>query len=549
MKMVYILLTLLLLVVGVALFLRYSQTLENFTSSPVACTFVQLGQYKLTTDTIPAAGKISISDLSDWSKIAVPIVNGSAKPYSQTQFNCMDASSTPVNVYSFLQNIMTCKKIPNYNDAGTTGVNSGPALILCLQNVKDTASTNPTLSRVFFVKCFVPVNPSCPSGGVGAIVGETSGENGSGSYTPVTMIQGAVGTPNTSDMYTLSYTICAASSRPQGFTYKDCCSSIDDTKWIVPTSITASDPANYCCNSSNCAAPQFCSNNICKTLGVAGAACVADSGCVSGICNSAGQCTTPLGAEGVACSTDRECASGTCLSSKCTAVLAVEGGTCSRGTDCVSGTCTNNKCAASVGGYKDDCDVDKDCVSGMCDTDSNTCEGVAPGSTCSETADCATGRCIKKVCTPYISKYCLYNPKSYDITNKGFPCSKEVGTDPSNEKKTYNSLYDDEWESNWKKKLKNKLKNNLGDSWGNGFGFGNSWSKGSGWDYDSKGSSKGSGSSKDCKRNYSPSWEDFIWPQRYGGGSDSSGSSGSSGNVNPGLDNCSQYYICGSGTT
>jgi len=230
--------TVLLFFIGVLaiLFARYVMVkYDYFTGSPVTCGFKTLGSYKLTTTKADltatgAKGLIYISDLTKWSSISYTRANDST--YSYTDFTPIDLSS--VDVKTRINNIMGCNSIPEFS--GDVGVNSKTALILCLQ------STTTPDSRVFFVKCFVPTSNASDSNIIaGEIAGNTIATY-SDTVKPVAIIQGALGTPNTADTYTLSYTLCVAASRPEGFTYTDCCSNAFTSTTAVPSAaMTAAD--------------------------------------------------------------------------------------------------------------------------------------------------------------------------------------------------------------------------------------------------------------------------------------------------------------------
>lgn len=213
------------------------KTYDYFTSSPLTCVFKTLGTYKLSTSqsavqSSTAKGLIYISDLTSWSKITYKKLND--QTYSYTDFSPLDLAG--VNIKSIINKVMICNKVPEFS--GTVGVNTEAALILCLQS-----NTTPG-SRVFFVKCFVPRASASDSN---AIVGEIGG-NTIATYhddvKPVAVIQGGLGVPNTTDTYTLSYTICAASSRPAGFAYSDCCKSILNTSPVISIAMTSADITN-----------------------------------------------------------------------------------------------------------------------------------------------------------------------------------------------------------------------------------------------------------------------------------------------------------------
>jgi len=210
-------------VLSIVISLYVLRQYDFFASSPVTCVFKTLGKYKLTTDksTIKASnskGLIYIKDIKNWSSISNK-KDENDLTYSYTEFTPLDSNN--INVKIIINKIMKCNAIPEFSD--DVGVNSAAALILCLQ------STTTPGSRVFFVKCFVPRSSASDSN---VIVGEIE-NNDIATYhddiKPVAVIQGALGKPNTEDDYTLSYTICAAKSRPPGFKYSDCCTSILDT--------------------------------------------------------------------------------------------------------------------------------------------------------------------------------------------------------------------------------------------------------------------------------------------------------------------------------
>lgn len=219
-------------VIAISFFLVKSY--EYFTSAPLTCVFKTLGTYKLSTSqsavqSSTAKGLIYISDLTSWSKITYK--KPSDDTYSYTDFSPLDLAG--VNIKSIINKVMICNRVPEFS--GTVGVNTAAALILCLQS-----NTTPG-SRVFFVKCFVPRASLSDSN---AIIGEIGGNTIAtyhGDVKPVAVIQGGVGLPNTTDTYTLSYTICSASSRPAGFAYSDCCKSILDTAPVISIPMTSAD--------------------------------------------------------------------------------------------------------------------------------------------------------------------------------------------------------------------------------------------------------------------------------------------------------------------
>jgi len=221
-------------VLAIVLFRFMYTQYENF-SSPVACTFKTLGKYKLSTDkslvtNSTSKGLIYISSVSDWRNITY--TKAADLIYSYTDFTPTDL--TDKDVKSTINKLMRCNNIPEFSNA--VGVNSKAALILCLQS--DTTVG----SRVFFVKSFVPLSTSAADRNV--IVGEIGDSTVraySGTVQPVAVIQGAIGTPNITDTYTLSYTICSAASRPAGFSYTDCCSNISNTAAVVSVNMIATD--------------------------------------------------------------------------------------------------------------------------------------------------------------------------------------------------------------------------------------------------------------------------------------------------------------------
>ena len=404
-KLVWGVLTILVSLALVYFLVKYTSAIEFF-SSPVSCRFVTLGTYRLTTTPITSSspnGLIYISRISttpvnsDWANITHRITNDQS--YTYTDFTPRDMNG--INVKALINSIMTCKNIPEFSNH--LGVNSRPALILCLQSStpsresffnfrgprdrgdRDPPVTPPpvipppvtpppvipppvipppvipppvtpppvtppvtpppvtpppvtpaALSRMFFVKCFVPsANVAGSSTIVGEIAGNTIATYYSGGPQPVAVIQGGVGAPDLNATYTLSYTICAAGNRPEGFSYSDCCSAINNTTPIVSYAISSSD------YTSNCV------------------------------------------------STEKK----------------DTGDTCSGGTECRSGTCRNSKCVAS-----------------------SSSEGKSNGQSCSEKRDCATGlTCSNNICRVQRTYYCNRYPSGYD-PDYGIPCSQQVGT-------------------------------------------------------------------------------------------------------------------------
>lgn len=334
MNMVDILAIALFLAIIVLVYLRYSSSsvYENFTSPPVACSFVKLGSYKLTTTpltststgqiyipSLPTTTTTSIPSAADslaaWSLIATPVqvqgVNGAAVPSPTlvgVSISCIDNSTTPNDVNTMVQNIQNCLQTnpaASCNSASTP--NSLPAIILCLQN--DSAVGTGTVSRVFFVQSSFK---QCLNGAMTII----------GNNTNTAFIQGAVGYPNTTDTYSLSYTVSTVANRPNGFSYTDCCSAIPAGNIPTTLPVNGSDPAVYCCRTDpSCVSPNFCSNNV---------------------------CISPLGAVGATCSKGADCASGTCTNQVCVATpLSPLGATCSKGANCASGICTNQTCVSA----------------------------------------------------------------------------------------------------------------------------------------------------------------------------------------------------------
>ena len=204
---------------------------EFFTASPVSCSFKTLGTYSLTTNKSSltasgANGLIYIPSASSLTWNSIAHTGETDTSFYYVDFTPLEKGGA--NVKSLINNVMSCNKIPEFGDSA--GVNTKTALILCLQSIQTPSS------RVFFVKCFVPYSDLTASN---VIVGEKAGSN---IYTdtikPVTMIQGASGTPNLTDTYTLSYSLCVANSRPEGFLYTDCCSNLNSDKIISLVSAT-----------------------------------------------------------------------------------------------------------------------------------------------------------------------------------------------------------------------------------------------------------------------------------------------------------------------
>jgi hypothetical protein len=227
-----------------AIIIKY--TVEGFAASQ--CTFIKLGDYNLSTDNTVKAGVSSYGNKKGLIYIPTGSLTFNSLQYQKTgdlNYSYVSMTKTDINgidVFARIQSIMACNGIPEFSN--TLGVNSKAALILCLQ------SNSGTLSRTFFVKCFAPkLNSTTDDSNV--IVGEIGNNTTSAAYTatikPVALIQNSVGIPNimptvpvtsTDYSYSLSYTICPAASRPQGFLYTDCCSGVDDSTRITPTSWT-----------------------------------------------------------------------------------------------------------------------------------------------------------------------------------------------------------------------------------------------------------------------------------------------------------------------
>lgn len=230
-----------------AIVIKY--TVEGFAASD--CKFIKLGDYNLSTD---ATVKSGISSYGT-KKGLIYIPTGSTtfndlqyqKP-ADTNYSYISLTKTDINdidVFVRIKSIMACHGVPEFSN--TVGVNSKPALILCLQ------SNSGTISRTFFIKCFVPKTNSTTDDS-NVIVGEIAGNTRNSVYTssvkPVSLIQNSVGTPNilpatpvtgTDYSYSLSYTICPSATRPEGFSYTDCCSAVSDSTRITATSWTDLD--------------------------------------------------------------------------------------------------------------------------------------------------------------------------------------------------------------------------------------------------------------------------------------------------------------------
>ena len=309
-KLVWGFLTVLVILALVYALVRYTSAIEFF-SSPISCRFVTLGTYRLTTTladitSTDAKGLIYISGISttpvnsDWSNIT----HADDQSYSYTKFTPKDSDG--VDVKSLINSVMKCKNIPEFTY--DLGINTNPALILCLQSYTPAVGTTAAvLSRVFFVKCFVPSATVADSNRiVGEIAGNTIATYYSGGPQPVAVIQGAVGVPSLTATYTLSYTVCAAGNRPEGFSYTDCCSAIDSSTQITSYAISSSDYTGNCVSTGN------------KD-------------------------------KGETCSVGTDCSSGTCTNSKCVESSSSgnksNGQSCSEKSDCATGlSCSNNVC-------------------------------------------------------------------------------------------------------------------------------------------------------------------------------------------------------------
>lgn len=246
----------LLFLVVCAILIKY--TVDGFAASQ--CTFIKLGDYNLSTDTSVKTGVTSYGTKNGLIYIPSGSITFDALQYQKpndTNYSYISLTKTDINgidVFERIKSIMKCKGVPEFS--GDLGINTKPALLLCLQ------SNAGTLSRTFFIKCFVPsANSMVDDSNV--IVGEIANNSSSAVYTttvrPVSLIQNSVGVPNilpatpvsgTDYSYSLSYTICPAASRPEGFAYTDCCSAVDSS-----TRITFNSWANLdLTDSTNCPA-------------------------------------------------------------------------------------------------------------------------------------------------------------------------------------------------------------------------------------------------------------------------------------------------------
>jgi hypothetical protein len=219
-------------------------TVEGF--APSQCTFIKLGDYNLSADNTVKLGVSSYGTKKGLIYIPAASTSFSSLQYQKTgdlNYSYISMTKTDindVNVFARIKSIMACHGVPEFSN--TLGVNSKAALLLCLQ------SNSGTISRTFFIKCFAPsLNSTTDDSNV--IVGEIDGNTTSSAYSgtakAVALIQNSVGVPNimptvpvtsTDYSYSLSYTICPAASRPQGFLYSDCCSGVSDSVRIIPTS-------------------------------------------------------------------------------------------------------------------------------------------------------------------------------------------------------------------------------------------------------------------------------------------------------------------------
>ena len=272
----------LLFLVVCAILIKY--TVDGFAASQ--CTFIKLGDYNLSTDTTVKAGVSSYGNKKGLMYIPSGSTSFNSLQYQKTNdsnYSYISLTKTDINgidVFARIKSIMECKGVPEFS--GDLGINTNPALLLCLQ------SNSGPLSRTFFIKCFVP-RANSTTDDSNMIVGEIANNTSSAVYSttvrPVSLIQNTVGTPNilpttitdysatttysvnnqilfngktykmvegagvpgyapdrTNDTlwspvdysYSLSYTICPAASRPQGFLYTDCCSGVSDSTRITP---------------------------------------------------------------------------------------------------------------------------------------------------------------------------------------------------------------------------------------------------------------------------------------------------------------------------
>jgi hypothetical protein len=237
----------LIFIVICAIIIKY--TVDGFAASE--CKFIKLGDYNLSSDATVKAGVSSYGTKKGLIYIPTGSITFNDLQYQKpgdTNYSYISLTKTDINdidVFIRIKSIMACHGVPEFSN--TIGINSKPALILCLQ------SNSGTISRTFFIKCFVPKTNST-SDDSNVIVGEIAGNTKSSVYTStvkaVSLIQSSVGTPNilpatpvtgTDYSYSLSYVICPSATRPEGFSYTDCCSAVSDSTRITPTSWTDLD--------------------------------------------------------------------------------------------------------------------------------------------------------------------------------------------------------------------------------------------------------------------------------------------------------------------
>lgn len=524
-KLLWSILSVLVIVTVVISICRYMKSVESFTSSPKPCHFVTLGSYNLTTAPITATsakGLIHISSISatpsisDWANLTHPVANDVTFTY--TDFSPLDLNG--INVKEAINAAMTCNKIPEFSKAA--GINSSPALILCLQSYTDAipagtggvpAAIPAVISRVFFVKCFVPLT-SLPVANSNTIVGEIAGNkiatyNYPSGPLPVAVLQGATGVPSLTKTYTLSYTICPAGNRPQGFLYTDCCSDIDPAKPII------SYPAGTAELITNCLSDQ---------------------------------------PQGATCTTGTQCSSGTCTNNICAPSVSkgsTLGQSCALTSDCQTGlTCSNNVCRQPMSAYCSKNPSSFDPANGMpCSKQVATYSDVLSvgknpiGNACTLDSDCLTGlKCSDNKCSQPLSAFCIRNPDAFDPAN-GVACSSEVLTYSTDTKPRYHeeSVYDyDAWKYG-------EEKSRDGDAGSSGWGL-SGW--GSGWGSGDKSGDKSGRSEKSSKWSGDGNrWRgsdkdeadqlENMRPQRF-----NSGSIVDMSTMQPSLTTCNKYYNC-----
>jgi len=279
----------LILLVTCALIYKYR--IDSFAAT--SCTFIKLGDYNISPDITVKNGITEYGTKQGVIYIPPGSTSFSALQYTKsndTTYSYISLTKKDINgldVFGRIQQIMKCKGVPEFSNS--PGINSKPALILCLQK-----NTGTTISRTFFIKCFVPLLNNTTNDS-NTIVGEIAG-NTNAVYDdikkPIALIQKSVGTPvilpdvlpglydstraySTNDLvtynskvykmtatssqigiqpdtvgntvwtlqdstYSLSYTICPAAARPQGFEYTDCCIA-DDTSKITNSSWASLD--------------------------------------------------------------------------------------------------------------------------------------------------------------------------------------------------------------------------------------------------------------------------------------------------------------------